>query len=66
MKTIPLIQLQAMKVALSQMKLELNQTVIVTVSQKLSLSSGLKWGVPPGGGYGSKGDLLFFVEAFGV
>ena len=38
MKTIPLIQ-QAMKVAVNQMKLELNQTVIVTVSQKLNLST---------------------------
>ena len=27
--------------------------------------SGLKWGVPPGGGYGCQGGLLFFVGAFG-
>ena len=26
--------------------------------------SGLKWGVPPGGGYGCQGSLFFFVEAF--
>ena len=27
--------------------------------------SGLKWGVPPGGGYGCQGGLLFFAGAFG-
>ena len=31
----------------------------------LIFTIGLKWGVPPGGGYGCQGGLLFFVGAFG-
>ena len=31
----------------------------------LILCTGLKWGVPPGGGNGCRGGLLFFVGAFG-
>ena len=31
----------------------------------LVFSSGLIWGVPPWGGYGCQGGLLFFVGAFG-
>jgi hypothetical protein len=31
----------------------------------LVFTTGLKWGVPPGGGYGGQGGLLFFVGAFG-
>ena len=29
------------------------------------LYTGLKWGIPPGGGYGDQGGLLFFVLVFG-
>ena len=31
----------------------------------LVFSTGLKWGVPPGGDFGGQGGLLFFVGAFG-
>ena len=35
------------------------------VFDALVFSTGLKLGVPPGGGYGGQGGLLFFVVAFG-
>jgi hypothetical protein len=31
----------------------------------LAFSTSLKLGVPPGGGYGGQGGLLFFLGAFG-
>ena len=31
----------------------------------LVLCTGVKWGVPPGGGYGGQMGLLFIVGAFG-
>ena len=38
----------------------------LAVSAKLIFSSGLIWEVlPPGGGYGCQGGLLFVVGAFG-
>ena len=38
---------------------------MVILFDVLVFSTGLKWGEPPGGGYGGQGGLLFFVGAFG-
>ena len=43
----------------------MNLSKITMCAGVLDFSTGLKWGVPPGGGYGCQGGLLFFVGAFG-